>query len=92
MEDEAAAALLEQLPEEERFETWWLVERDGTLHSYGDGGLALLGHMHVTRPLARLLRRPRIERALDQLDLVIAGRRSTLGKLLPRGEGPRRYP
>jgi len=92
MKREAAAPLLEQLPEEERFKTWWLAERDGRLRSHTDGGVALLGHMHMTRPLARRLQRPRIEGALARLDNLVAHHKSRLGKVVPNGPGPYRYP
>jgi hypothetical protein len=81
------------VPEEARGECWWLVLRDGTpVPGDGGGGVALFSELRLTRPLARLLRALRASSLLDALDKLVARHRSALGKLVPEGEAPRRFP
>ena len=92
MGEDEAAPFLAQLPEEERFETWHLVERDGTLVSGGAGGIAVLGHLRLTRPLARLFRSLRMTGPLDGLYARVSRSRARLGRFVPNKPGPRRFP
>lgn len=83
--------LLADLPVSERLATWRLARRDGSLTGYGAGISELLAAMRGTRLVGRLLRRiPRS--ALDRLYGLIARHRSSLGRLVPDGPAPRRYP
>lgn len=68
--DPAAALFLEQLPETEKFASWRLVKRDGSLLGYG-----------VVR-----------SRIPDALYRFVARHRESLGRLVPNGPAPRRYP
>jgi hypothetical protein len=68
--DPDAADLLAPLPERERFETWRLVRRDGSLVGYG-----------VVRG-----------RVPDALYGLVAEHRALLGRFVPDGPAPRRYP
>ena len=92
LQDEEAPPLLEHVPEEERFASWHLVERDGSLASRGTGGIAVFGHLRATRSLGHALRALRAERALDRLYDAVARNRRTLGRLVPDRPGPRRFP
>jgi hypothetical protein len=85
--------VLAEIPEEERDECWWLVLRDGTpVPGDRGGGVALLAELRVTRPLGLALRALRLSAAVDALDRLVARHRSRLGKLVPDGHVPRRYP
>jgi hypothetical protein len=56
------------------------------------GGAALLAELGPTRPLGRAVRTLHGSAALDLLDRLASSRRSRLGRLVPDGPGPRRYP
>ncbi len=56
------------------------------------GGVALLGEMHSTRPLARLLSALRLSGLLDWLDVLFSRWRSWLSRFTPKGPAPCRYP
>jgi hypothetical protein len=91
--DREAEPLLASVPEDARGECWWLVLRDGTpIPGDGGGGVALFAELRLTRPLARLLRALRAAPLLDALDKLVARHRSRLGRFVPEGEAPRRYP
>jgi hypothetical protein len=81
------------VPEEKRKECWWLVLRDGTPVA-GDrgGGVAALLEMELTRPLGRMTRALRLGGLLDAIDQVFAHLRKDIGRLVPDGPAPRRYP
>ncbi len=91
--DEEAGRLLASIPEEKRNECWWLVQRDGTLWAGNEGGgVRLLAEMALTRPLATVLRVLRLSRFIDFLDGRLTTGRKRLGKFVPEGPAPRRYP
>lgn len=91
--DGEAGRLLASVPKERRGECWWLVLRDGALVA-GDhgGGVALFAEVRLTRPLSRVLRVLRLSRFLDALDTLLAHYRKRLGRFVPDGPAPRRYP
>jgi predicted DCC family thiol-disulfide oxidoreductase YuxK len=91
LRDERAAPLLEPLPENERFSSWRLALPDGTLAGHGAGAVALLRAMRLTRPVARVLA-PLPDRVLDIPYGVVAGKRSQLGRVVPDGPAPLRFP
>jgi hypothetical protein len=70
LDDAAAAPLLAPLPEAERFASWRLARRNGSLVGYG-----------VIRG-----------RVPDALYGFVASHRDVLGRLVPDGPAPRRYP
>jgi hypothetical protein len=91
--DEVAAMLLASIPEDARDECWWLILRDGTpIQGDAGGAAALLCELRLTRPLGRALRALRGARALDALDKVVARQRGRLGRFVPDGPAPHRYP
>ncbi len=65
-----ANALLASLPENERFDSWRLVKRDGSMLGYG-----------VVRG-----------RVPDALYRLVAEHRELLGRFVPDGAAPRRFP
>ncbi len=85
--------MLASVPEERRRECWWIVLQDGTAVA-GDGGgaLALFAEMQLTQPLGRLLRVLRLSPVFDTLDRLLARYRAALGRFVPEGPAPRRYP
>lgn len=72
-------------------QTWRLVRRDGTLTAYGSGGVELLRSMAATRPAARALAVIPVS-LLNRLYGVVARNRQRLGRIVPDGEAPRRFP
>jgi hypothetical protein len=91
--DEEADRLLASVPEEARDECWWLVLRDGTaIPGDAGGAAALFSEVRWTRPLGRLFRATRASGLLDAVDKVVARHRGCLGRLVPDGPAPRRYP
>jgi hypothetical protein len=81
------------VPGEARNDCWWFVRRDGTpIPGDGGGGVALLTEVRLTRPLGRVVRALRASPLIDALDKLVARYRGRLGKLVPEGPAPRRYP
>jgi predicted DCC family thiol-disulfide oxidoreductase YuxK len=70
LDDPAADGLLASVSPDERFESWRLVRRDGSVVGYG-----------WTR-----------SRLADAAYRLVARNRGRLGRLVPDGDGPRRYP
>jgi hypothetical protein len=85
--------LLGDIPETRRDDCWWLVRRDATpVPGDAGGGIALLLELRLTRPLGRFLRAARAETLVDVLDKLVSRHRGRLGRLVPNGPAPRRYP
>jgi hypothetical protein len=91
--DPQAAGLLAPIPEAARGECWWLVLCDGTPVA-GDrgGGVAVLEVLALTRAAGRLLHALRAGGAVDAVDRLFAAQRGRLGRLVPDGPAPVRYP
>ena len=91
--DEEAGYLLASVPEDERGQCWWIVLRDRTVVR-GDegGGVVLLEEVRLTGPLGRALRAVRLSPVVDTFDRVLARYRTRLGRFVPEGPAPRRYP
>ena len=91
--DEEAARLLASVPEHARGECWWLVLRDGTpVPGDAGGGVLLFCELRLTRPVGRALQALRASRPIDAADKLVARYRSGLGRFVPDGPAPRRYP
>ena len=81
------------MPEEDRGECWWLVQRDGPpIAGDAGGAVAVLVEISLTRPLGRVLRALRAAPLLDAFDRLVARQRGRLGHLVREGPAPRRYP
>lgn len=91
LQDSDAARLLEPLPVEERLASWRLVRTDGSVVGYGAGIVPLARSLQLTRPLGRVLAAmpPSLLEAPYRL---IARNRRRLGRLVPDGPAPRRFP
>jgi hypothetical protein len=93
LDDDEAGRLLTAVPEEARDECWWLVLRDGApLQGDAGGGVALFAEVRLTRPLGRALEALHASALVDTLDKVVARHRSRLGRVVPDGLAPRRFP
>jgi predicted DCC family thiol-disulfide oxidoreductase YuxK len=92
LEDPAADRLLEHVPDDERGSSLRLVLPDGRLLSAGAAGLGVLERLPATRLLARSVELVHAEPAAEALYSLIARNRDRLGRLVPDGSGPRRYP
>lgn len=90
LQDDAATALLGALAKHELRTTWRLVERDGSLSEYGTGIPVLLGAIRLTSAGRLLGLVP--DGTLDALYRLIARNRGTLGRFVPNGPAPRRFP
>ena len=91
--DAEANRLLESVPEESRSERWWIVLRDGIPIAGDDGGgITLMVELRATRRIGLLLRKFRLSPLIDALDILMDRYRGRLGRLVPEGSGPRRYP
>jgi hypothetical protein len=76
----------------ERFETWWFVDTNGVPRTFGDGGIAVLEHLSLTRPLGRVLRILRLVRLMTALDHVVSRLRNKLSRVAPVVDVPVRFP
>jgi hypothetical protein len=91
--DDEVDSLLASVPEAARDECWWLILRDGTPVPGDDGGgVALFAEVRLTRRLARVLRTLRASPLIDAFDKIVARHRSRLGRFVPEGPAPRRFP
>jgi len=91
LQEDAASGLLAALPEHERLDTWRIAQPDGSLAGRGAGIPDLLQAIRLTRSTGRLLELVP-DPALEALYGVIARNRGILGRLVPNGEAPRRFP
>ena len=91
LDDPYAEPILAAIPANERFSSWRLALPDGSLAGYGAGVVELLRTLRLTRPASRVLEHLP-ESALDALYRGVAHRRGLLGRLVPDGVAPRRFP
>jgi hypothetical protein len=91
--DDEADRLLGRIPAESRNDCWWLVLGDGTPVPGNDGGpIAVLTEVRSTRPFGCLLRALHAGALLDATDRLVSRHLGRLGRLVPDGPAPRRYP
>ena len=89
LEDDAADALVASLPEEEKLASWHLVRPPGRISSRGAAGVDLLdtlGYERAARAASR------IEGSIESFYRLVAENRDRLGRLVPDGPAPRRFP
>jgi len=89
MRDADATDLLAPLLEEAKYSTWHLVGPDGRLLDRAAAETGLLTYLGAG-PVAVLA--ARMEGATAVVYELIARHRSGLGRFVPDGPGPRRYP
>jgi predicted DCC family thiol-disulfide oxidoreductase YuxK len=85
LQDADAERLLASIPERERFESWHLIEPDGSVYSAGDAVAPLLRLLPGGRPLAALA--SAFPRLTNRAYFLIARNRSTLGRLVRARRG-----
>jgi predicted DCC family thiol-disulfide oxidoreductase YuxK len=90
--DASADRLLEHVSEGERGSSLRLVLVDGRMISAGAAALDVLERLPTTRPLARTAALLHAQPAAEALYAFVARNRDRLGRLVPDGSGPRRYP
>ena len=91
LQDPEAGRFLDRLPVAERLASWRLVRLDGSVVGYGSGASELLSSMSLTRGLGSIVATVP-DRALDAVYRAVPRRRGRIGRLVPRGPAPRRYP
>ena len=85
--------MLSSIPEDERSDCWWLVQRDGTpVRGDRGGGVVLLMVFPFTRPLGATLRALGLSPVVDVLDMMLARARKHLSRFVPDGPAVRRFP
>lgn len=89
LDDAAAESLLEPLPEEERVASWHLVRPEGRIASRGAAGIELLEALGYPRS-SRAAAHP--AGPIERLYCLVARHRDKLGRFVPDGPAPRRYP
>jgi predicted DCC family thiol-disulfide oxidoreductase YuxK len=90
--DASAGPLLEDVSEEERGSSLRLVLPDGRVLSAGPAALGVLELLPSTRPLARTAELVHAQPAVGALYAFVAGNRDRLGRVVPDGSAPWRYP
>lgn len=90
--DDEAKPIVDAIAEDDRLAGWHLVLTDGTRLSGGPGAVRLLEELRWTRWLGTSCRVLGLTRSLGSVDAFIAERKGRLGRRVPDGEAPRRFP
>lgn len=90
--DDDAKPIMDAIPEADRLAGWHLVLTDGTRLSGGPGTVRLLEEIRWTRWLGTSCRVLGLTGPLDRLDAFIAEKKGRLGRRVPDGDAPRRFP
>jgi predicted DCC family thiol-disulfide oxidoreductase YuxK len=90
--DDEAKPVVDTIPERDRLSGWHLVLADGTRYSGGPGAVRLLEELRWTRWLGASCRVLGLTGWLGRLDALIARKKGRLGRRVPDGEAPRRFP
>jgi predicted DCC family thiol-disulfide oxidoreductase YuxK len=90
--DDEAKPIVDAIAEDDRLAGWHLVLTDGTRLSGGPGAVRLLEELRRTRWLGTSCRVLGLTRSLGSVDAFIAERKGRLGRRVPDGEAPRRFP
>jgi hypothetical protein len=89
LEDEEAAALIAPLAEHERLASWHLVRPDGRISSRGVAGVELADVLGFERLAGA---GSRLGGSIERLYRLVAEHRDELGRVVPDGPAPRRFP
>ncbi len=92
LEDVAADPLLEHVSEDERGSSMRLVLPDGCTISAGAAALGVLERLPATQSLARSAARLDARAAVEAIYAFVARHRALIGRFVPDGLAPRRYP
>lgn len=91
-DDANAAPFVVFLTEDQVKYSWQLIECDGTRHTKGDAAVRLMEHLRSTRWLGRLCRPRPLRRLVGAIDHLISLSRPKLSRIVPKVDGPRRWP
>ena len=80
------------MTEDELYAAWHLIEPSGERLTGAGASMALLMHLRITRPLAKLLRRHSLEWVVDRLNRFAKEYRGRLSRIVPDVKSPRRPP
>jgi hypothetical protein len=86
--DPQADRLLAPL-ERDRTASWWLAQPDGRMLGGAEAGVSLLSRVGARRSAVTA---HRMEHVLECLYSAVSSRRGWLGRFVPDGDAPRRYP
>lgn len=87
--DPEAEVLLAPIPERERLSSWHLVHPDSRYSSRGSAGIDLVASLGYRRVWATAAR---FAGPLERLYAIVAAHRDKLGRVVPDGPAPRRFP
>ena len=90
LQADEARPLLERLPEEERMASWRIARPDGTLVGRGAGAPVMLRELGHERAAGALAAVP--DSLLEHGYDLVARNRGHIGRLVPDGPAPRRFP
>jgi predicted DCC family thiol-disulfide oxidoreductase YuxK len=90
--DDEAQPIAASIPEEDRLAGWYLVLTDGTRWSGGPGAVRLLEELRWTRWLGISCRVLGLTGLLGRVDALIGRKKGRLGRRVPDGDAPRRFP
>jgi hypothetical protein len=92
MREPEAATLLESIPEDERFASWYLVMPAGSVIGGGAAGLALLNQFFSSPRADRVLKTRALEWLAHRGYALVARNRHRFGRWVVDRPGPRRFP
>ena len=92
MRDARAAAAVEAVPEDVRFTTFHLIDRDGNGFSGGAAVCETFASMRGISWLGRLLARRPLRFAVDALYAGLVRSKGLLGRFVKDAPGPERWP
>ncbi len=91
--DDEAKQFVDAIPPDERLAGWHLVLTDGVRLAAGPGAIVVLEGLWWTRWLGKLCRWLRLGAALGAIDGFVAKKKGgRLGRRVPDGPAPRRFP
>jgi predicted DCC family thiol-disulfide oxidoreductase YuxK len=92
LEDPSADPFLEHVSGDERRSSLRLALPDGRMVSAGAAALGVFDRLPATRPLTRSVALLHAQPAAEALYAFVARNRGRLGRLVPDGSAPQRYP
>lgn len=92
MRDERAARVVEAVPEDVRFTTFHLIDRDGRGFSGGAAVCATFASMRGISWLGRLLARRPLRYVVDVAYAGLVKSKGVLGRFVEDAPGPERWP
>jgi predicted DCC family thiol-disulfide oxidoreductase YuxK len=91
-DDDAAAAYVARIPEQDVQESWQLIEPSGVRLMHGPAALRLLEYLPATRRLGWALRKLGLTSLVSAANRFLGRIRKPLGRFFPDQRRPRRWP